>query len=175
MLVLFLEYFDTEEEKNEFIKVYDEFKGLLFKIANDKLFDKSYANDFIQDVFIELIHSFEKFLSIDNEYAKKRYIVVIAERCAYRFNYKEAIKEKLEIPLESVSEALEDTNDYSWANSINLKKALGELDEKYRLPVVMKYVYGYKISEISEVLLISENTTKQRIHRGIMMLKTAFE
>ena len=45
------------------------------------------------------------------------------------------------------------------------------LDQKYRLPMVLYYVEGYTIEEISRILLRPQGTIKSQLHRGRMMLR----
>jgi RNA polymerase sigma-70 factor (ECF subfamily) len=47
-----------------------------------------------------------------------------------------------------------------------LQRALGELDETYRVPVILYDVLGRSYAEIAEVLGVPEGTVKSRIFRG---------
>lgn len=47
-----------------------------------------------------------------------------------------------------------------------LKYALASLDETYRLPVLLHYIEGYSVSEVSDMLSISVNAVKLRLMRG---------
>jgi len=47
-----------------------------------------------------------------------------------------------------------------------LQRALGELDETYRVPVILYDVLGQSYTEIAEVLGVPEGTVKSRIFRG---------
>ncbi len=52
-----------------------------------------------------------------------------------------------------------------------LRKAIAELPEKYREPLVLRDIQGLSYEEISEVLEIRPGTTKSRINRARLMLK----
>ncbi len=45
------------------------------------------------------------------------------------------------------------------------------LDKKYRLPMVLYYVEGYTIQEISRILRLPQGTIKSQLHRGRIMLR----
>ncbi|MCD7716373.1 MAG: sigma-70 family RNA polymerase sigma factor [Lachnospiraceae bacterium] len=45
-------------------------------------------------------------------------------------------------------------------------EALGMLDEKYRLVLMLYYVEGYKTSEISAILEVTESTVRTQLARG---------
>lgn len=51
---------------------------------------------------------------------------------------------------------------------------LDKLDEKYRAIIILHYVEGFKISEISELLDINENTVKTRLVRGRKSLQKEY-
>lgn len=50
--------------------------------------------------------------------------------------------------------------------NIELKEAMGKLDEKYRLVMTLYYVYDYKTSEIAELTGLSKSTVTTRLQRG---------
>lgn len=52
-----------------------------------------------------------------------------------------------------------------------LKKALDDLDDKYRLPLIFYYYNEYTYVEIAEVLSIKEGTVKSRISTAKQKLK----
>jgi RNA polymerase sigma-70 factor (ECF subfamily) len=53
-----------------------------------------------------------------------------------------------------------------------LGKALTSLPEKYRVPVVLRYVEGIAYSEMREILKQPEGTIKANVHRGIELLRS---
>lgn len=52
-----------------------------------------------------------------------------------------------------------------------IQKAISELPEQYRLPLVLRDLQGLSYEEISEVLELRSGTTKSRINRARLMLK----
>ena len=59
--------------------------------------------------------------------------------------------------------------------NIEWKQTLDSLSEKYRLIMMLYYVEGFKVSEISQILDLSEGTVKSRLSRGRERLTEAFE
>ena len=53
----------------------------------------------------------------------------------------------------------------------DLEVAVASLPEHYRLPLLMRDVYGLSTEEVASQLKISETATKVRIHRARKMLK----
>jgi RNA polymerase sigma-70 factor (ECF subfamily) len=52
-----------------------------------------------------------------------------------------------------------------------LSKALRELPDVYRVPVVLRDIHGLSTEEASVVLKVKTQTLKSRLHRGRMMLR----
>ena len=59
--------------------------------------------------------------------------------------------------------------------NIEWKQTLDSLPEKYRLVMMLYYVEGFKVSEISQILELSEGTVKSRLSRGRDHLTETFE
>lgn len=58
---------------------------------------------------------------------------------------------------------------------LEFKELLDGMDEKYRVIMILFYVEGFKISEISELLEMQENTVKTRLRRGRNSLKKVYD
>jgi len=52
-----------------------------------------------------------------------------------------------------------------------LYEAVMGLDEKYRLPVVLHYIEGFKTAEIAAMLRLPEGTVKTRLRRAREILR----
>lgn len=50
-----------------------------------------------------------------------------------------------------------------------------QMEEKYRLPMVLHYVEGYEVREVARLLRLPEGTVKSRLMRGRAMLKKQLE
>ena len=76
-------------------------------------------------------------------------------------------RQKRVTPVETVPEEMPTSGD----RSAELREALFELDEKLRVPVVLHYIDGYSVREVSKIMDISENAVKLRMLRGRKQLK----
>ena len=59
--------------------------------------------------------------------------------------------------------------------NIEWKETLDSISEKYRLVMMLHYVEGFTVSEISQILEISEGTVKSRLARGRNSLTDIYE
>ena len=51
--------------------------------------------------------------------------------------------------------------------------AVNDLDEKHRLPVILRYANGYAVREIAAVLQVPEGTIHSRLHHACRKLAVA--
>ena len=56
-----------------------------------------------------------------------------------------------------------------------IQKAIAELPERYRVPLILRDLQGLSYDEISETLELRDGTTKSRINRARLMLKDKLE
>ena len=52
-----------------------------------------------------------------------------------------------------------------------LKDVLCQVEERYRMPVLLHYIEGYSVAEIAAMLRIPQGTVKSRLARGRKALK----
>lgn len=76
------------------------------------------------------------------------------------------------LPLE---EALLSSSRDTMAEDLQLRQALQNLPEKYRLPLLLHYLEGYRLDEIAEMLSISQSLVKSRLHQARKALRGLIE
>ena len=59
--------------------------------------------------------------------------------------------------------------------NLEFQEALGTLDEKYRLIIILYYVDGLKVKEIGRLLKMEESTIRTRLARGRKLLADYYE
>ena len=94
----------------------------------------------------------------ENRYVKTWMIRILMNKC-----YDLLRKKELLLTEDTVSEEDAREDGYGMAE---WEQVLQSLDEKYRLVMLLYYVDGFKIREISEILDIPAATVKTRLVRG---------
>ena len=123
--------------------------GFLIKLTGDK----DLAEDLVQDTLLKASLNITKFRG---ESKFSSYLIKIRTE-HYDFEFK-------------TSYDMED----DLINHIRFKEALNHLNNmsyEKRISFILKHYYGYSIEEISEILKVSEGTTKSRIHNTIKKLR----
>lgn len=73
------------------------------------------------------------------------------------------------------SEALSDIMPAPDRHETGIEYALRQLDEKYRLPIVLHYINGFDVSEIAAILRQPSGTVKTHLLRGRSALRKLLE
>ncbi len=141
-------------------KMVSEYGDMLYRICFVMLGNEADAQDAVQDTFCKYLERTKKFA--DAEHEKAWLIKVATNRCRdmLRFRLRHP-----KIDLEAVTASYEDP------------EHSGVLAELMALPAAVKsavylhYIEGYKVTEVSDMLKISENAVKKRLQRGRAMLK----
>ncbi len=167
VITFLLTLIETDEDKEFLILIYDKYAKMLNLIAKNNLDNIADIDDCIQETFVEIIKSFDSFKKVNPSH-QKSYISTVCRRTAYKINSKNLKTISFE-DLQSAYLKTENLN-FSEFNKIEIAYSLNKLDLKYREPIIMKYMDGLPVKEISEKLGISENLVLQRIYRAKKLL-----
>ena len=126
----------------------------------------------MQEVFIAI---YEKSILKNYQGSLKAYLYTsVRNRC---YNYlRDAKVEDRNMALYAEAAVYSDNVDMIDREEIleKIREVLDELPEKCREVCLLRFVHGYKYSEISEQLGMNENTVKVQLHRGMEKLKRCF-
>ena len=70
-------------------------------------------------------------------------------------------------------ETIGEKDEYAFEKYEGLYQALQDLPEIYRIPITLKYFYGYSEDTVAEILMLKKTTAKSRLHEGRQKLKQA--
>lgn len=129
--------------------------------------NKSRAEDITQETMLKAI---EKIATFKNKAKFSTWLITIASRLVVdRVRRNELEKHWLqqEQSLHSIRYDTLQQGD-EWPEAL---QALGRLSSDIRIPVLLKYYYGYAQEEISSMLDIPVGTVKSRLHNGLKQLR----
>lgn len=126
----------------------------LYRVAISILMNDEDAADAIQDT---ILGCWEKLHTLKQEKYFKTWLTRILINHCYDMRKKQQRMTTMEDYEEPVAE-----DQYN----VELKEALGQLDEKYRIVMILYYSEGYQTGEIAELLEIPRSTVQTRLQRG---------
>ena len=142
-------------------------KGML-SVAHRYLNDRFLAEDVMQDAFIK---AFKNIKNYKNEVAFGAWL----KRIVINQSIDQLKKKKLE--LVSINEEVilkPDDDNWNIESEVSVDEiveTINSLKEKYRLVLTLYLLEGFDHQEISEVLSITENTSRTHLLRGKKILK----
>lgn len=153
---------DSFHPKSELIiDLVESYTDLLLRIAFSYMKNKQDAEDMVHDTFIKLM---QQDITFDNKEHEKAWLIrVTINHCKNRL--KTAWFRKT-IPLQ------EEMDEYQFTPKENdVLEAVSGLPEKYRSVILLYYVAGYSIKEISAALNRKEATVSSQLQRARSQLK----
>ncbi len=142
-------------DTNRYADLVNMYANNVYKIAVSYCNNRSDAEDIVQNVFIKLLKSKEKFK--DDEHVK-RWLIRVAINESKNMNT--SFWRKRIVPLED-SEPIINTRDKSDEKAV-LLGAVMKLKEKNRIVVQLYYYEGYSVKEIAKILRIKETTVNKK-------------
>ena len=165
MIYIYLSMLDTEEDRDIFIILHEEYSQTMYKKAYWILKDSSLAEDAVQESFIRILKNFDK---------------VIKKKCPQTRNYFVNIVRSISIDIyrkrkNQYSLSFDELEGSIIDNFVNVEDLLEENEiEKYLLQLpksyytilALKYVSECSYEEIANILDISEENVKKRLYRA---------
>lgn len=172
--MIYLMMIDTEEDKDNFVILYNKYRELIQKVCYNILKDNQLAEDATHETFIKLINNMDKVKDIESN-ETKRYLITIAKNSAIDL-YRKCFKRRThEINFDEMDSMEGEVTYINECEDNKIVEILKHLPALYRDVLLLKYSNCYSNKEIASVLNISEETVRQRISRGKKMVQSRLE
>ena len=138
----------------------NKYSDTLYKICFLILKDENDIKDVLQETFIKYMTKAPDFKS--EEHKKAWLIKVSQNKCRefLRFHKRHAA-----VPLDEVEESISVTNGMD-AYTTETMSLIWNLNYKLKSVVILYYIEGYSVREVSQMLGISESAVKKRLERA---------
>jgi RNA polymerase sigma-70 factor (ECF subfamily) len=141
----------------------EKYGDMLYRICLVMLKNTADAEDAVQETFIKYVQKAPTFKSEGHE--KAWLITVATNKCRDMLRYRTRHKTESEELLQGY---------FIEEHDSGILEALAELDEKYRIILVLFYVEEYKIDQISKNTGVSVSAVKMRLSRGRKLLREKY-
>ena len=150
------------------MQLYNLYCKAMFVVANRYVNDSFLAEDIMQEAFIKAFKNMDRYKNEVPFGAWLKRIVINQSIDALK-------KKKLEL-ISMNEETLRVVDDEDWSvdgtiTADEVKSAMNDLKEKYRLVLSLYLFEGYDHDEISQILGITSNTSRTHLLRGKRLLK----
>lgn len=144
-------------------RLVQKYSSMVLQIAYQYSFNKSEAEDITQEVFIKLYNNIKK---IKNEEHIKAWLIRVTINLSIDYNRNYWNKN---------TTSLDENYKYFDEETKDVFNELKKLTPEFRNIIYLYYYQGYKISEISEILSMNQNTVSSYLNRARKELKHILE
>ena len=161
----------SQNNKAAFESLFNEYADVVYRLCLYKVSNKAVAEDLTQETFLRLWKMMSGGANIDKP---KSYIFQIARNLIID-HYKSAKSLSLDSLQEDGFDPKSEEVAVDTLSDISLlRKTIESLEADYQEVVYLRYVEGYRVKEIAEMLDISENLAAVRINRAVNKLREKF-
>lgn len=170
--------FDTPEETDKFLTIYEEFKRITFYSIKQIISDSYMAEDLLQEIFL-IVAKHLDHINLDDRNRTRNYIITIAR------NYTKDYLRKQKRAKEDLQDKdfRIDQSDPNIENDIlnhlivqdiydRLITEVGKLSDNYKIVMELKYINEFTDDEIAEFLGITKQNVQVRLYRARNMLRS---
>ena len=146
------------------------YKRLIYNVVYNLTKDKEEVDDISQEVFLKIYKSLDKY---NPEFKFSTWSVTIARNLCVDLLRKKKVSVTAIEEIEGVSRDL-NTPENRYLNkekALGIRKAIEDLPENYRTPIVLYYQKGKAYKEIAEMLNLPVTIVKNRLYRARQTLK----
>lgn len=168
MLAFLLSTLESNEDKEIFTKIYEQYRPLMERTATRILKEPSDIEDAVQNAFVQIICHFDKIYEIPRE-ELPFWIISIVKNEARAILRKNRRTVSLE-DWDGFAEHIDDISGYT-----ELVDLFTQLPKTYRSVLELKMLHGYTDKEIAKKVGISETAVSSRATRGRTLLREIVE
>lgn len=156
--------------QQDFEELVVRYKKLIYSVVYNMINDKEEVNDISQEVFIRIYRSLDRY---NPEFKFSTWSVRIATNLCLDILRKKKVDTMPIEEIEEVSNGVDtpESRYLSKERSQKIRKAIAELPEKYRTPVILFHQNGLSYEEMTKVLGEPMTIIKNRLYRARLMLR----
>ncbi len=150
---------------SEYIKVLvDKYSNMIFRICYGVLCNRDDAEDALQDTFLKYLTKAPEFQDDEHE---KAWIIRVATNVSKNMSIVRHRRKNIDID-ELVDIGVTNEDRYVF-------EAISELPVKFKIVMMLYYIEGYSVKEVSKIISVSEDAVRKRLQKGRELLKLKIE
>ncbi len=148
-----------------YIKVLvNKYSNMIFRICYGILCNRDDAEDAMQDTFLKYLTKAPEFESDEHE---KAWLIKVATNISKNMSVLRHRRKNIDID-ELVDIGVTHEDRYVF-------EAISELPVKYKIVMMLYYIEGYSVKEVSKIISVSEDAVRKRLQKGREILKLEIE
>lgn len=175
MLQFYLQLIETEEDKQLFTILYENYRQRMRLVASDNLDNSSFAEDAVHNAFIGVAKNMDSIRNRSSE-DQRNYLLKAAKYAAYNINRTERKQEEYYVVVEE--EPFEDSVLDALCAKLDreaIVNAIEQIKEPYNTVLYFFFLMEMEQKAIASLLNRTPEAIRQQLHRGKGMLKKRLE
>lgn len=157
----------NEQNRSKLEELYIKHKRIMLYTAQSILNDEQLAENAVHKAFLRLANNLEKISDTGSNKTRNFLVIIVRNVSLSMYNERKKRDESGYDELDQKIEFREPlVEDLSQSTANEVIKHIPQLDKKYADVLTLKFVYVYKDAEISQLLGISNENVRIRLHRG---------
>ena len=166
-MLMYLSILDTQDEKEKFTEVYEQYQHFCWYVANQMLGDDHLAEDAVQETFLALTRHLDKIEVVESSKTRKFLMTIVKSKAIDILRKQKGELSMEELEYEIPTGEPDALSQYITRENYNaIVSSVLELEENYRVIFEYKYVHGLSDREIGDLLGISSKTVNVRYYRA---------
>ncbi len=150
---------------SEYIKVLvDKYSNMIFRICYGVLCNRDDAEDALQDTFLKYLTKAPEFQDDEHE---KAWLIRVATNISKNMSIVRYRRKTIGAD-ELVDVGVTNEDRYVF-------EAISELPVKFKIVMMLYYIEGYSVKEVSKIISVSEDAVRKRLQKGRELLKLKIE
>ncbi|MHB8963627.1 MAG: RNA polymerase sigma factor [Saccharofermentanales bacterium] len=168
MLIYYLSLIETEDDKDKFERLYNQYKRLMFYRARQILNDDFLAEDAVHDAFIKIIDYLDK-IDENSCHRTKGFMVIVVESTSKNlYNKRKKDAEVLVGDFDTQESESRDLAD-EVLDQLSLEVLIAKIDllpAIYKEALLLRYVHELSDKEIAKLLSLRPDAVRKRLERA---------
>ena len=158
-------------DKEAFTEIILSIRNELYKIAKTRIINENDIDDIIQETMIEAYKSIKKLRDLKK---LKMWVIKILINKFNKF-YKRKSKKDISLEETNINNIIARNNNEDIENDMNFYSLIRNLKYDERIVILLYYMEGYSVEEISEMIKMNKNTVKTNLYRARQKIKNEIE
>lgn len=94
-MLIYLQVIDAPEDRDQFITLYETYRGLMFYVANQILQNEQDAEDAVHDAFLSVAEHIKKFSRLERHKTKAFLVTIVENKAIDLYRKKTHRKEEI--------------------------------------------------------------------------------
>lgn len=158
-------------DKEAFTEIILSIRNELYKVAKTRIINENDIDDIIQETMIEAYKSIKQLRDLKK--LKMWVIKILINKCN-KF-YKRKSKKDISLEETNINSIIARNNNEDIENDMNFYSLIKNLKYDERIVILLYYMEGYSVEEISEIIKMNKNTVKTNLYRARQKIKNEIE